>query len=261
MINFGKAPAILQHFGVPNKSMLMSQNKYDCSTNRKTIKGSIHNISDDVMKKLPELLANPLVIAEPTDNSIYDGNNRYVVTIDAIDNDNKPINVIVDYDWTGNKINIIPSVYGREEFDIYLENCIKQNKIIYTNKKVLTSRTRVQFPRGSKNSNNIITDKEDIINSIVKKFSNIHYQFIGKDGAKENSTLFNLYNTAIKMESAGSLPIQIKNATGWFKGIDGKWRYEISDADAKIINEQDLKFKGDDTLTFQKYNSELEYIV
>ena len=181
MINFGKAPAILQHFGVPNKSMLMSQNKYDCSTNRKTIKGSIHNISDDVMKKLPELLANPLVIAEPTDNSIYDGNNRYVVTIDALDNDNKPINVIVDYDWTGNKINIIPSVYGREEFDVYLKNCIKQNKIIYTNKKVLTSRTRVQFPRGSKNSNNIITDKEDIINSIVKKNlqkkpNNVFYQ-------------------------------------------------------------------------------------
>ena len=74
--------------------------------------------------------------------------------------------VIVDYDWTGNKINIIPSVYGRNKFDSYLKSCIEQNKIIYANRKVLTSRARVQFPRGSKNSSNIIIDKEDIVNSL-----------------------------------------------------------------------------------------------
>ena len=216
----------------------MSQNKYDCSTNRKVVKGSIHNISDDVMKKLPELLANPLVIAEPTDNSIYDGNNRYVVTIDALDNDNNPINVIIDYDWTGNKINIIPSVYGKEEFDSYLKTCIKQNKIIYTNKKVLTSRTRVQFPRGSKNFNNIITDKEDIINSIVKNNlqnnpNNVYYQ-----SAYHGTKVRGLENTGFDLSYALSGEGAMAHGYGVYtaknKDVSEGYRKKLAQAPANI---------------------------
>lgn len=171
-IYFGKAPAILQNFGVPNLAMYMPQNKYDSSTGRLKVDGNIHNISDNVMKKIPTLLSDPIMIAYPTDESNYKGNSRLVASLNEVDNDGKPINVIIDYDWTGNRVNIIPTVYGREEFENYVNKCFKENKIVYTDEKNLLSHiSKVQFPRGnSKGYNTIITDKGDLFKS-SKKYS------------------------------------------------------------------------------------------
>lgn len=171
-IYFGKAPAILQNFGVPNLAMYMPQNKYDSSTGRLKVDGNIHNISDNVMKKIPTLLSDPIMIAYPTDESNYKGNSRLVASLNEVDNDGKPINVIIDYDWTGNRVNIIPTVYGREEFENYVNKCFKENKIVYTDEKNLLSHiSKVQFPRGnSKGYNTIITDKGDLFKSSKKYF-------------------------------------------------------------------------------------------
>ena len=62
------------------------------------------------------------------------------------------------------------------------------------------------------------------------------FQFIGTTGAsgmdraeKTTARLDNL-NIAIKMETAHSPAKAIKLATGWERGADGDWRYEIQDA-------------------------------
>ena len=43
------------------------------------------------------------------------------------------------------------------------------------------------------------------------------------------------YDSAQLMEMAGKSREEIFDETGWFRGHDGKWRFEISDKDAKLI--------------------------
>ncbi|MCM1128417.1 MAG: hypothetical protein NC211_00700, partial [Alistipes senegalensis] len=62
------------------------------------------------------------------------------------------------------------------------------------------------------------------------------YQFIGEKGAaaldRAEEATARLDNLAVarEMEAAGRKAKLIKLATGWERGADGKWRYEISDA-------------------------------
>lgn len=41
-------------------------------------------------------------------------------------------------------------------------------------------------------------------------------------------------NDAINMEDGGHAPEEIFHQTGWFRGVDGLWRFELADTDAKI---------------------------
>ena len=62
-----------------------------------------------------------------------------------------------------------------------------------------------------------------------------YYQIIGKrgaealDAAKEGTTRLDNLNVAREMEQAGKDAKAIRLATGWERGADGKWRYEIPD--------------------------------
>lgn len=64
--------------------------------------------------------------------------------------------------------------------------------------------------------------------------------FIGELGANvldiEQRVSYRMSNmdVAIQMEQAGKSPFDIKIATGWERGADGEWRYEISDAEAHL---------------------------
>lgn len=48
-------------------------------------------------------------------------------------------------------------------------------------------------------------------------------------------------DTAKQRIEAGENPEAVRRDTGWFKGNDGKWRFEISDADAKFIGKDNLE--------------------
>lgn len=60
-------------------------------------------------------------------------------------------------------------------------------------------------------------------------------QIIGEHGvsvmdqADENWSRTNNRNVALQMEYSGKTPKEIRLATGWERGADGKWRYEIPD--------------------------------
>lgn len=66
------------------------------------------------------------------------------------------------------------------------------------------------------------------------------YQFIGEEGAarldeaEEASTRLDDLDVARQMEEAGKDAAAIKMATGWERGADGKWRYEIDDSYASM---------------------------
>ena len=53
-------------------------------------------------------------------------------------------------------------------------------------------------------------------------------------GLKSNTADLGAHETAQAMETAGKSPEEILKATGWFKNPDEGWRYEISDANARM---------------------------
>lgn len=60
------------------------------------------------------------------------------------------------------------------------------------------------------------------------------YQFAGESSL---TAPVNALNAAKRMEEEGSTRNAIYDETGWFKGVDGRWRYEISDDDAKLASD------------------------
>lgn len=118
MISFGYPSDILQKYGVPNLEMRMPTHKFDMSTHRKAIDGNIHNVPDNVIKKVPSLLRNPKMIMKSATKGFEDS--RYVVQLNKFDADGNPVLVIIDYNSANRNINLIPSIYGKEEFNKFL---------------------------------------------------------------------------------------------------------------------------------------------
>lgn len=77
--------------------------------------------------------------------------------------------------------------------------------------------------------------------------SNPNFQMVGKEGAanadKAEGTTTRQDNMSVAedMEKVGKDAKAIKYATGWERGADGKWRYEIPDADADILSKYKAK--------------------
>lgn len=96
---------------------------------------------------------------------------------------------------------------------------------------------------------------EDNVKNLVGKFpetfrqgNDERFSLIGKKGAEaldhaeEVSTRLDNLNVARQMEGAKKDVKAIKMATGWERGADGKWRYEI--ADSKLNDMMDVDGKG-----------------
>lgn len=78
------------------------------------------------------------------------------------------------------------------------------------------------------------------------------YQFIGEEGAarldeaEEASTRMDNLDVARQMEEAGKNAAAIKLATGWERGADGKWRYEIDDSQVQVFPDGDRTWRQTD---------------
>ena len=82
-------------------------------------------------------------------------------------------------------------------------------------------------------------DRKRAFDEAVRSDENIRFQFIGERGAaaadhaEEVNTRIDNLSVAREMEEAKKDAKAIKMATGWERGADGKWRYEIPDAKIK----------------------------
>lgn len=82
----------------------------------------------------------------------------------------------------------------------------------------------------------------------------VRFRFIGEKGAAnldraEEATIRTENLTiARKMETSGKEPEAIKLATGWERGADGKWRYEVMDFDIDIQGNQGNKIANNELI-------------
>ena len=93
--------------------------------------------------------------------------------------------------------------------------------------------------------NQIKSSKENV-GTFDASNNDIRYQFVGEKGAaaadhaEEVTTRLDNLNVAREMEEAKKDAMAIKMATGWERGADGKWRYEIPDIEYVPTGDADL---------------------
>lgn len=160
------------------------------------------------------------------------------------DENGKPVVVVLELEPTGrNGIAIdeikVASAYGKDG----MQNFINKSEILYTNpdKQIISrwaKRTRLQLPVGkvSADYNNIVSDTQKNTTHEMK------LSLAGVDAmTADNDARIKAY----QLEQDGKSELEIFKETGWFRGADGKWRFEIDDSEAKIYIRGDAEISKD----------------
>lgn len=144
-------PNILLRAGFEQKPMLYTQRHLEMAIHPKDITDyHWHGLSVPTIKRLPELLENPVLLSDsPARNDVL------IAVLCAVDNDSLPLLTAIKPDGKGIyhlqtiETNFILSVYGKNEFELYFKQRITPEKIVYYNEKQgqkLERLVGIQFP-------------------------------------------------------------------------------------------------------------------
>ena len=228
----GSTSTVLHKLGVNNKTIYWDATK---------IKEKHLGMTDIIIKQVPNILENPIIVMKS--NTV---NGRLVLFGDVYDSKNNPVLVALELNPTdrgGKSLNVIKvaSAYGKEK---NLQNFINKSKILYVepNKKrthMWLRVNRLQLPLLSSSTygffNNSISQNSKNVNTKNDESSNDIKYSMG--GLKAETADKSALEKAMELEKDGTDSEKIRKETGWFKGYDGKWRFEIDDSE--------LEFKTD----------------
>lgn len=153
-------PQILLDVGCQQLPMLYTQKHLREAIHPKS-KDNIHwhGLTTEQIKKLPELLENPVMIFDSLSR-----NDSLVVCVLDTDEDNLPLivsikpNGIGTYELEKVDSNFITSVYGRSNFEKHIEQVVNQDKMLYCNKQKSQELFRVSGLQLPKCLNNLDFD-------------------------------------------------------------------------------------------------------
>lgn len=226
--NLGRPSPVLLSAGVENKPIRLHGSKVAKKVRK-------HGFQATELRDLPKAIAHPIAVF---DNLGREGN-RSILTELKTDNGN----VLVSIDLgrgTEVDFNIVSSAFGKNSKGIL--GWINGGKMKFVDKEKALNYLHLSAPIAE------ASDNAELLSAakIVKEFENPsdkerkpEFQFIGEKGAahmdKVEEATMRLDNLSIarQMEDADKDAKTIKLATGWERGADGKWRYEISDANIK----------------------------
>lgn len=231
----GSTSRVLRKLGVNNKDITWDSSKII------KIKEKHPEMTDSIIKQVPNILENPIIVMES--NTV---NGRLVLFGDVYDSKNNPVLVALELNPTdrgGKSLNVIKvaSAYGKEK---NLQNFINKSKILYVepNKKrthMWLRVNRLQLPLLSSSTygffNNSISQNSKNVNTKNDESSNDIKYSMG--GLKAETADKSALEKAMELEKDGTDSEKIRKETGWFKGYDGKWRFEIDNSE--------LEFKTD----------------
>ncbi len=165
-------PKLLLDAGLPRLPILMTAKHL-----KKIVSAGGHGIDVDVVKKLPEYISSPVMIADS-----FTRTDSIVIVTEAIDSENRPVIAAIMLNGVGrwNKAhisaNIMTSAYGRNNFQSFLNRLAESESVLYWDKKKsqdLSVSLGVQFPNAITNldSNTIIRKARAFVNSKNTEFS------------------------------------------------------------------------------------------
>ena len=145
-------------------------------------------------------------------------------------------------DRGGKNLNVIKvaSAYGK---DVDLQGFINKSKILYvepnkerTHNWLTVNRLKLPLPSTRYGFfNNSISQSENNVNTKNDESGNDIKYSMG--GLKAETADKSALEKAMELEKDGTNSEKIRKETGWFKGYDGKWRFEIDNSE--------LEFKTD----------------
>lgn len=230
-------PFILRQLGANNLPILIRAKKLKKVATHSQNNSHLHGLEVDVIKKLPELIADPVMVMDSLtkDDSV-------VILTSTIDNENRPIIGAIKFDGKGYidsvrlEANILTSLYGKDNFNDFIQRNINAGTILYWNKEKsqeLIEVPGVQFPNklNSLASNIIIRKAKAFVNSFSQKNQNDTNEIANntKSATKEIEKYTEPYRSYLAEQ--GDNPDII-----YFKRI-GDF-YEIMGDNAKIIAEE-----------------------
>ena len=206
-------------------------------------KDGSHDFTESEWNLLPEALKHPFAIAKLSDKK-----NAYRIYTSLKTEKGEYVVVGADVKNAGRnvEVNSIATIFGRRNNASLPIN----EELLYTSKEItpeqmslLSQPNSDQYPSNQElSAANVDNSSESAKNNQEK------YSLIGKRGAanldheEEVGTRLDNLNVARQMEEAKKDAKAIKMATGWERGADGKWRYEIPDA--KLSDMIDIDGKG-----------------
>ncbi len=164
-------PQILLDAGCEQLPMLYTKAHLRKALLPKDAKKHNHGLDVEQIKRLPEYMQEPAMLIDSSTRE-----DSIIVVLSVLDKEKSPLVVTVrpngkgTYDLEVQDSNFITSVYGRDNFEQFLNLSLENNMVLYWNKtksQELFSVLGLQFPKGFNNLdyNNIIHQS----NNIVKK--------------------------------------------------------------------------------------------
>lgn len=174
-----ETPKILQDVGLPDLPILMTAKHLRSITQDSgDDKMNYHGLGVETVKKLPELLSNPVMVMDSLTRE-----DSIVVVTECMDKENRPIIAAVMLNGIGNygneeiSANILTSTYGRNNFNDFIQRNLDQETVLYVDKEKsqeLFKTPGLQLPSNLEHldSNAIIRKSTAFVNSFQKKSSN-----------------------------------------------------------------------------------------
>lgn len=126
-------PQVLQNVGLQSFSMHISQRHLTQCMREKNLKNQHHHgLTKEEVKRIPEALENPAMVAES-----FTKEQAIVAILEYRDSDNLPIIVSIEpqgealYRLQTEDSNFITSVYGKNNFQNFVDRIVEQNKLLY----------------------------------------------------------------------------------------------------------------------------------
>ena len=254
-VYFGKTPNLLVKLGLKQKPLLASPSHMRENSLPKDLNHpSQHGITQAQFEKIPKYLAHPVMVMDSMTRS-----DSIVVVTDMLDADGLPIIIAINtagdgfYQLERERVpaNFISSVHGRSNFSNhtesdYIENNANNNTFLFIDKEKSQNLFRVlgvQFPvrLNDFGFDKIIRQSRNVVNSYSmqnsKNDADIGEFSVG--GIKAKTAEVGRLADAERMKQGGADSETVRRETGWYRGYDGKWRFEIDDSKMRFINHRE----------------------
>lgn len=241
--NLGTTPSVLVKHGAKQVPVIMYE---DCLVK---ITGGKHSISLDEIKKLPEQLNDPILLFK---GSVPDS---FVALTEMETKAGHDVVVAVHINRYLNRtvVNKIASMYskstesGVNRIAQYISAQIESGNLVDASAKKaptwFTSRG-LQLPKLVQtiiDADTTVSQKNSGVNSKYTQNSKNDADIDGFSvgGVNAKTAEVGRLADAERMEQGGADSETVRRETGWYRGYDGKWRFEIDDSKMRFINHRE----------------------
>lgn len=172
----GETSPLMEKLGLKQLPVLMtSKHLRDIVAEKRSGNTRYHGLTADQVKSLGDILSDPAMVLDSAQR-----NDAVVFVSDQTDADGLPIVAAIRpngsgvYEMTRQPANFLLSMYGRENFDKFIESAARDGRILYANKiksQSLLGDQGVQFATGLSNadSDGIVHQSSNAVNAETQK--------------------------------------------------------------------------------------------